>query len=99
MTRQLISTNQATTAPFVSREASAAERLRSSRITGHVVLGRFQLCGVEVWRGGLGGAYLLPAISSVRTSLAPPCVRFHPPLMQPHLRISRVQLSANIHPI
>src|SRR5258708_4900465 len=27
---------QATTAPFVSREASAAERLRSSRLTGEV---------------------------------------------------------------
>src|SRR5215468_3644664 len=23
------------------------------------------MCGVEVWRGGLGGAYLLPALSSV----------------------------------
>jgi len=25
-----------------------------------MVLDQFQLCGVELWRGGLGGAYLLP---------------------------------------
>ena len=28
---------------------------------------------VETWRGGLGGAYLLPALSSAGASLAPPC--------------------------
>jgi hypothetical protein len=34
---------QATTAPFVSREASAAERLRSSRETGQVVFASISL--------------------------------------------------------
>jgi len=41
---------QATTAPFVSREASAAERLRSSRVTVHVVLGDFNLSGFRVYQ-------------------------------------------------
>jgi quinoprotein glucose dehydrogenase len=31
--------------------------------------------GVEVWRGGLGGAYPLPALSSAGASIAPPCFR------------------------
>src|SRR5450755_1338285 len=51
------------------------------------------LCGVEVWRGGLGGAYLLPTLSSVGASLAPPCVRFHTPLIEPDVRIFRIRLS------
>jgi len=34
-----------------------------------------QVCGVEVWRGGLGGAYLLPTLLSVGASLVPPCFR------------------------
>ena len=41
------------------------------------------MCGVEVWRGGLGGAYRLPTLSSVGASLAPPCIRFHTPLIEP----------------
>jgi len=36
---------------------------------------RSNLCGVEVWRGGLGVAYLLPTLSAVGASLAPPCFR------------------------
>src|ERR1700730_8604283 len=47
-------------------------------------------CGVEVWRGGLGGAYLLPTLSSVGASLAPPCFRFHTPLIEPDVRICRI---------
>jgi len=39
--------------------------------------------GVEVWRGGLGAAYLLPTLSSVGASRAPPCFRFHTPLIEP----------------
>src|SRR5467141_2950307 len=35
--------------------------------------GEMPHCGVEVWRGGLGGAYLLPTLSSGGASLAPPC--------------------------
>ena len=44
-----------------------------------------------MWRGGLGGAYLLPTLSSVGASLAPPCFRFHTPLIEPHVRICRMK--------
>jgi hypothetical protein len=54
-------------------------------------------CGVEVWRGGLGGAYLLPTLSSVGASLAPPCFRFHTPLIEPDVRICRIRLSEKTH--
>ncbi len=57
------------------------------------------LCGVEVWRGGLGGAYLLPTLSSVGASLAPPCFRFHTPLIEPDVRICRIRLSEKTHAI
>jgi hypothetical protein len=56
-------------------------------------------CGVEVWRGGLGGAYLLPTLSSVGASLAPPCFRFHTPLIEPDVRICRIRLSEKTHAI
>src|ERR1700688_4627633 len=61
----------------------------------------FQFCtgGVEVWRGGLGGAYLLPTLSSVGASLAPPCFRFHTPLIEPDVRICRIRLSEKTHAI
>ena len=55
------------------------------------------MCGVEVWRGGLGGAYRLSTLSSVRASLAPPCFRFPTPLIDPDVRISRFQLSEKTH--
>jgi hypothetical protein len=42
---------------------------------------------------GLGAAYLLPAISLAGASLASPCVRFHIPLIEPDVRISRFRLS------
>ena len=58
-------------------------------------LGHF--CGVEVWRGGLGGAYLLPTLSSVGASLAPPCFSFHTPLIEPDVRIYRIRLSEKTH--
>jgi hypothetical protein len=32
-----------------------------------------------VWRGGLGGTYLLPTLSVAGASLFPPCFRFHTP--------------------
>ena len=57
------------------------------------------LGGVEVWRGGLGGAYLCPTLSSVGASLAPPCFRFHTPLIEPDVRISRIRLSEKTHTI
>ena len=46
-----------------------------------------------MWRGGLGAAYRLPALSSVGASLASPCFRFHTPLIEPDVRISRIRLS------
>ena len=51
------------------------------------------LCGVEVLRGGLGGAYLLPTLSSVGASLTQPCCRFHTPLIEPDVRNDRIRLS------
>ena len=51
------------------------------------------MCGVEVWRGGLGGAYRLPTLSSAGASLAPPCFRFHTPLIKPDVRNDRIRLS------
>jgi hypothetical protein len=50
-----------------------------------------------VWRGGLGGAYLLPTLSPVGASLAPPCFRFHTPLIEPDVRICRIRLSEKTH--
>jgi hypothetical protein len=52
-----------------------------------------------VWRGGLGGAYLLPTLSSVGASLATPCFRFHTPLIEPDVRICRIRLSEKTHAI
>src|SRR6266478_8420881 len=64
------------------------------------IFGRWEPnCGVEVWRGGLDGAYLLPTLSSVGASLAPPCFRFHTPLIEPDVRICRIRLSEKTHAI
>jgi hypothetical protein len=52
-----------------------------------------------VWRGGLGGAYRLPTLSSVGASLALPCFRFHTPLIEPDVRICRIRLSEKTHTI
>jgi hypothetical protein len=46
-----------------------------------------------MWRGGVGVAYRLPALSSAGASLASPCFRFHIPLIEPDVRISRFRLS------
>src|SRR5215467_9340676 len=59
----------------------------------------WNFCGVEVWRGGLGEAYRLPTLSSVGASLAPPCFRFHTPLIEPDVRICRIRLSEKTHAI
>jgi hypothetical protein len=56
-------------------------------------------CGVEVWRGGLGGTYRLPALSFAGASLFPPCFRFHTPLIEPDVRICRIRLSEKTHTI
>jgi hypothetical protein len=52
-----------------------ARRLHERRQAPGLHLG-----GVEVWRGGLGGANRLPTLSSIGASLAPPYFRFHTPL-------------------
>ena len=44
-------------------------------------------------RGGLGLAYLLPALSSAGASIASTMLRFHSPLIEPDGRISRIRLS------
>jgi hypothetical protein len=46
-----------------------------------------------MWRGGVGAAYLFPALSLAGASLASPCFRFHIPLIEPDLRICRIRLS------
>ena len=68
---------------------------QSSLVTGNRSSSSF--CGVEVWRGGLGGAYRLPTLSSVGASLFPPCFRFHTPLIEPDVRICRIRLSEKTH--
>jgi hypothetical protein len=42
-----------------------------------------------MWRGGVGGTYLLPALASAGASLSPPCFRFHSSLIEPDVRICR----------
>jgi hypothetical protein len=45
------------------------------------------------WRGGLGVAYLFPALSSAGASIAQPCSVSTLPLIKPDVRISRIRLS------
>ena len=52
-----------------------------------------------MWRSGLGSAYRWPALSSAGASLASPCFRFHIPLIEPDVRISRIRLSEKTHTI
>jgi hypothetical protein len=46
-----------------------------------------------MWRGGLGAAYLLPALSCAGASIASPCFRFHIPLIEPDRPVSGIRLS------
>jgi hypothetical protein len=48
------------------------------------------------WRGGVGAAYLLPALSSAGASLAAPCSVSTLPLIKPDVRISRIRLSDKV---
>src|ERR1700724_2190005 len=50
-----------------------------------------------MWRGGVGAAYRLPALSSAGASLASPCFRFHIALIEPDVRICRIRLSEKTH--
>ena len=49
-----------------------------------------------MWRGGVGAAYLLPALSLAGASLASPCFRFHIPLIEPDRPISGIRLSEKV---
>jgi hypothetical protein len=55
--------------------------VHSSVAMGFRFAGPGDMCRVEMWRGGLGAAYPVPALSSVGASLASPCCRFHTPLI------------------
>jgi hypothetical protein len=55
-----------------------------------------EICGVEVWRGGLGWAYRWPILSAVGASLSPPCFRFHTPLIEPDMRFCRIQFPEKV---
>ena len=46
-----------------------------------------------MWRGGLGAAYPLPALSVGRCLTSLTMLRFHIPLIEPDGRISRIRLS------
>jgi hypothetical protein len=46
-----------------------------------------------MWRGGVGAAYLLPALSYAGASIAAPCFRFHIPLIEPDRPVSGIRLS------
>ena len=52
-----------------------------------------------MWRGGVGAAYLFPALSSAGASLASPCFRFHIPLIEPDVRISRSGSRRKVHDV
>jgi len=53
---------------------------------------------VEVWRGGLGGAYLLAGPFVCRCLTSATVFRFHTPLIEPDVRFSRIRLSDQVLP-
>ncbi len=75
------------------------ERMEKFKHFFNAFLGSGSVCGVEVWRGGLGGTYRLPALSFAGASLFPPCFRFHTPLIEPDVQIYRIRLSEKTHAI
>jgi hypothetical protein len=77
------------------------QRLKQNYVRRKIreVAPKIHLCGVEMWRGGVGAAYLFPALSSAGASLATPCFRFHIPLIEPDVRICRIRLSEKTHAI
>jgi hypothetical protein len=54
--------------------------------------GNLEIGRVEMWRGGLGWTYLLPAFR-FRCLTSPPMLRFHIPLVKPDVRSYRIRLS------
>src|SRR5262245_40748333 len=56
---------------------------------------------VEMWRGGVGRTYLFPPLSSGGALVVRPWLRFHIPLIEPDMQISRIRLSdktSRLHP-
>src|SRR6266404_363522 len=82
-----------------SNPAKQVASTRSVSLAWSVCLSTIEQCGVEVWRGGLGGTYLLPTLSVAGASLFPPCFRFHTPLIEPDVQIYRIRLSEKTHAI
>jgi hypothetical protein len=80
----------------VLRKRKRAHQESETGLTGPALL---EMCGVEMWCGGLGEAYRWPALSSAGASLASPCFRFHIPLIEPDVRICRIRLSEKTHAI
>jgi hypothetical protein len=48
---------------------------------------------VETWRGGLGRAYPFAGSFVCRCLTSPSVLRFHVPLIEPDVQISRIRLS------
>jgi hypothetical protein len=71
----------------ISRSCRRGYQMCRKRRSGRAI-GR-----VGRWRGGLGTAYLLPALSSAGASIAVPCSVSTLPLVKPDVRISRIRLS------
>ena len=99
----IISRGQRRPLPKMYHYQNTREILAS--LVGHSLIWKFPPgglgphCGVEMWRGGLGSAYLWPTLSSAGASLASPCFRFHIPLIEPDVRICRIRLSEKTHAI
>ena len=54
-----------------------------------------------MWRGALGPVDLLPPLSSGGAQVTEPSFRFHIPLIEPDMQISRIRLSdrtSRLHP-
>ena len=81
--------------PFFMRRCSAFKRRGKSRQPRFRRLrSKCHESGrVERWRGGLGAAYLFPALSSAGASLASPYSVSTLPLIKPDVQISRIRLS------
>jgi hypothetical protein len=56
-------------------------------------LGRHGLVESRCGAVAVDGTYLLPPLSSGGASLVPPWLRFHIPLIEPDMQISRIRLS------
>jgi hypothetical protein len=69
------------------RRAMAALSMTDTRMLGP------QWVESECGAVAVGRTYLLPPLSSGGASLVPPWLRFHTPLIEPNVQISRIRLS------